>query len=209
MIRSSTGELSRRKDLLKLARWFDATDDATAHDVFVAAFGLYGARHLGITAAADREVPATTSWWDGPAAPVPVAMRERGSRAPRGRDASAEDYAGQRERLRAEAAEAAERQHAAAAELRAASSRFADIRLSAAATGLLLDLIARCLAGAPPGFTAATGTDEDLGVRIRLTRSPGQSTVVRGADGEFVLDGLALAIGAAAVTGLDVAEEAG
>jgi hypothetical protein len=33
--------------------------------------------------------------------------------------------------------------------------------------------------------------------------------VVRGADGEFVLDGLALAIGAAAVTGLDVAEEAG
>jgi uncharacterized protein (TIGR02677 family) len=209
MIRSSTGELSRRKDLLKLARWFDATDDATAHDVFVAAFGLYGARHLGITSAADREVPATTSWWDGPAAPVPVAMRERGSRAPRGRDASAEDYAGQRERLRAEAAEAAERQHAAAAELRAASSRLADIRLSAAATGLLLDLIARCLAGAPPGFTAATGSDEDLGVRIRLTRSPGQSTVVRGADGEFVLDGLALAIGAAAVTGLDVAEEAG
>jgi uncharacterized protein (TIGR02677 family) len=209
MIRSSTGELSRRKDLLKLARWFDAADDATAHDVFVAAFGLYGARHLGIVSPADHDVPAATSWWDGPVAPVPVALRERGSRAPRGRDASAEDYAGQRERLRAQAAEAASSQHAAAAELRAVSSRLADIRLSAAATGLLLDLIARCLAGASPGFTAVTGTDEDLGVRISLTRSSGPGTVVRGADGEFVLDGLALAIGATTVTSLDVAEEAG
>jgi uncharacterized protein (TIGR02677 family) len=209
MIRSSTGELSRRKDLLKLARWFDAADDATAHDVFVAAFGLYGARHLGIACAADREVPATTSWWDGPVAPVPVALRDRGSRAPRGRDASAEDYAGQRDRLRAEAAEAARRQHAAAAELRAASSRLADVRLSAAATGLLLDLIARCLAAASPAFTAATGTDTDLGVRISLTRSPGQSTVVRGANGEFVLEGLALAIRGAQMARPDVDEEAG
>jgi uncharacterized protein (TIGR02677 family) len=212
MIRSSTGELSRRKDLLKLARWLDATDDATAHDVFVAAFGLYGARHLGITSAADRDVPATTSWWEGPVAPVPVALRERGSRAPRGRDASAEDYAGQRERLRAEAAEAAGRQRAAAAELRAASSRLADVRLSAAATGLLLDLIARCLAGASPEFTEATGEDEDLGVRIVLSRSPGGRTVIRGADGEFVLDGLALAIsavGTVALTSQDIDEEAG
>src|ERR1022692_2062574 len=56
-IRSSSGELSRRKDLLKLARWFDGADDATAHDVFVAAFGLYGARHLGIAPDPDRDVP--------------------------------------------------------------------------------------------------------------------------------------------------------
>ena len=209
MIRSSTGELSRRKDLLKLARWFDATDHATAHDLFVAAFGLYGARHLGITSAADREVPATTSWWDGPVAPVPVALRERGSRAPRGRDARAEDYAGQRERLRAEAAEATRRQRAAAAELRAASTRLAEVRLSAAATGLLLELIARCLAGASPNFTEAAGTDNDLGVRIILNRSPGRCTVVRGSDGEFVLDGLTVTIGAAGATGPDMNEEAG
>ena len=37
MIRSATGEVSRRGDLLKLARWFDASDDATAHDLFAAA----------------------------------------------------------------------------------------------------------------------------------------------------------------------------
>jgi uncharacterized protein (TIGR02677 family) len=218
MIRSSTGELSRRKDLLKLARWFDGCDDATAHDMFVAAFGVYGARHLGVIADAAEEVPATTSWWDGPVAPVPIALRERGSRAPRGRAARAEDYAAQRGRLRAEAAEAASRQRAAAAELRAASSRLADVRLSPAATSLLLDLVARCLAAAAPGFTTADGKDEDLGVRITLSRSPGGRTLVRGADGDFVLDELALAIGAAqtesttqidAATVPDLRQEAG
>lgn len=194
MIRSATGGLSRRNDLLKLARWFDRCDDATAHDVFVAAFGLYGARHLGGVPDAGEEVPATTSWWDGPVAPVPVALRERGSRTQRGRAASAEDYAAQRERLRAEAAEAADRQRAAAAELRAAASRLADVRLSPAATSLLLDLIARALASAPPGFASASGTDDDLGVRVVLARSPGKSTLVRGADGDFSLDELGLTI---------------
>jgi len=196
MIRSSTGELSRRKDLLKLARWFDAADDATAHDAFVAAFGLYSARHLGIAPDADRDAPATTRWWDGPVAAVPVALRERGSRTARGRAASAEDYTGQRERLRAEAAETAGRQHAAAAELHAAATHIADVRLSGAASRLLLDLVARSLAGASPGFTEAIGTDDDLGLRVRLVRS-GRSTVVHGTDGDFVLDGLVLAIDAA------------
>jgi uncharacterized protein (TIGR02677 family) len=209
MIRSSTGELSRRKDLLKLARWFDTSDDATAHDIFVAAFGLYGARHLGIAADAGDEVPATTSWWDGPAAPVPVALRERGSRTPRGRAAAAEDYAAQRERLRVQAAEAAERQRAAAAELRAASSRLADVRLSPAATSLLLDLTARCLAAAAPGFTSADATDEDLGLRIALTRLPGGRTLVCGADGDFVLDELALRIGIPETAGPELDQEAG
>lgn len=200
MIRSSTGELSRRKDLLKLARWFDAADDATAHDAFVAAFGMYGARHLGIAPDADLDLPATTRWWDGPVAAVPVALRERGSRAARGRTASAEDYAGQRERLRADAAETARRQHAAAAELRAAAAHIAEVKLSGAATRLLLDLIARSLAGVPPGFTEATGTDEDLGVRVWLQRT-GASTVVHGADGDFVLDGFSLTIGGALAIG--------
>jgi uncharacterized protein (TIGR02677 family) len=200
MIRSSTGELSRRKDLLKLARWFDGADDATAHDAFVAAFGLYSARHLGIAPDADGDVPATTRWWDGPVAVVPVALRERGSRTARGRAASAEDYTLQRERLRAEAAETASRQHAAAAELRAAAARITDVKLSGAATRLLLDLVARSLAGASREFTQATGTDDDLGLSVRLVRT-GRSTVVHGVDGDFVLDGLGLAIGGVAKSG--------
>ncbi len=198
MIRSATGEVSRRGDLLKLARWFDASDDAVAHDLFVAAFGLYGARHLGVEPEQTDEPPATTSWWDGPVAQVPVALRERGSRAPRGRAASAEDYAAQREKLRQEAAAAAECQRAAAAELRAAAVRLADVRLSSLATNLLLDLVARSLASAAPGFASVTGADDDLGVSIILTRQPGTCTVIRSADGDFTLDELTLAIGATA-----------
>jgi uncharacterized protein (TIGR02677 family) len=205
MIRSATGEVSRRGDLLKVARWFDGCDDATAHDLFAAAFGLYGARHLGVAAKDDDELPATTSWWDGPVAPVPVALRERGSRAPRGRAANAEDYAEQRERLRKEAAEAAERQRAAAAELRAAASRLSEVRLSPAAASLLLGLIARSLAAATPGFSSVSGADDDLGVRVLLTREPGASTVIRSADGDFTLDEFSVAIGATASpdTGVD------
>lgn len=213
MIRSATGEVSRRGDLLKLARWFDQADDATAHDVFAAAFGLYGARHLGVAPQEDDDLPATTSWWDGPVASVPVALRERGSRAPRGRAASAEDYAAQRERLRKEAAEAADRQRAAAAELRVAATRLAEVRLSPAATGLLLDLIARSLAAAAPGFASVSGADGDLGINVTLTRKPNASTLVHGADGDFTLDGLSIAIGATASDdtrlGADPRQEAG
>jgi uncharacterized protein (TIGR02677 family) len=209
MIRSATGEVSRRGDLLKLARWFDGADDAMAHDLFAAAFGLYGARHLGVPSTEDDDLPATTSWWEGPVAAVPVALRERGSRAPRGRAAGAEDYAAQRERLREQAAEAAERQRAAAAELRAAAPRLAEIRLTPAATGLLLDLIARSLATAAPGFTSVTGADNDLGIAVTLTREPGRAAIVRGGDGDFTLDQLAIAIGTPAAEDTGLRQEAG
>ncbi|MFI0348939.1 TIGR02677 family protein [Actinomadura sp. 9N407] len=197
MIRSSTGGLSRRRDLLRLAGWFDGADDATAHDLFAAAFGLYGARHLGLAPDAERDVPATTSWWDGPAIEVPVALRDRGTRAPRGRTAGPEDYGDQRGKLRQEAEEEARRRHAAAAELRAAGPRLTGVRLSARATVLLLDMLARSLAGAPPEFGEALAEDEDLGVRLRLVRVPGGGgSVVHGADGDLFLDGLELWVGA-------------
>ncbi|MGO4760753.1 DUF2397 family protein, partial [Streptomyces sp. 2MCAF27] len=100
MLRSATGEMSRRKDLLRLARWFDEAAPQDAHDIAVAAFGLYGARHLGIPPATDEVVPAYTSWWTGPVVEVPVALRERGSRAQRGRASAVEDHSAQKERLR-------------------------------------------------------------------------------------------------------------
>lgn len=216
MIRSATGEVSRRGDLIKLARWFDSSDDATAHDVYTAAFGLYGARHLGTVPAGEDELPATTSWWDGPVAPVPVSLRERGSRAPRGRAAGAEDYAAQRERLRKEAADTAERQRAAAAELRAAGPRLGEIRLSPPATRLLLDLVARSLATATPGFSRVSGADDDLGIQVTLIRTPGGRFLVHGADGDFTLDEVSLAVGTGsfdmstdAASGEDAREEAG
>ncbi|MEV4253430.1 DUF2397 domain-containing protein [Spirillospora sp. NPDC049652] len=202
MIRSSTGGMSRHGDLLRLARWFDQADDQTAHDLFVAAFGLYSARHLGFVNAPDGDVPATTSWWDAAPVAVPVTLRERGDRAARGRTAAPEDYSVQRDRLRREAEEQARRQRAAAAELRAAGPDPSGVRLSESALRLLLDLLARALGGATPRFTETVVEDDDLGLRLRLVRNPGREVPLRSAAGELVLDGLQME-----VTGLAAPDE--
>lgn len=208
MIRSSTGELSRRRDLLTLAAWFDQADDATAHDMFVAAFGLYPARHFGFPAD-DHEVPASVSWWHGPAVDVPTSLVERGSRSPRGRTAPAEDYGEQQRRLRREAQEQAEQERAAAAELRAAAGRLETVRLSAPATHLLLTMLARALAGAAPGFAEATSEDDDLDIRLRLLHEPGRHTTIHGADGDLVVEHYAVDVGTAAVAPERLAEGVG
>ncbi|MER7305010.1 DUF2397 family protein [Streptomyces griseoluteus] len=50
----------------------------------VTAFGLYGARHLGVAPDPNRFALAYVSWWTGPVAEVPVALCGHGSRAPHG-----------------------------------------------------------------------------------------------------------------------------
>lgn len=194
-VAAAPGEPSRSRDLLRLAAWFDAADDETAHDLFGAAFGMYGARHLGVPGDPQTDVPAVTSWWHGPSVEVPASLRERGSRSARGRTARAEDYGEQCALLRAAAEEQAGRERAAAAELCAASHRIGHARLSAPASRLLLDLLARCMAGATPGFASAEAADEDLGVRVELRRTPGGRTTVPTVDGDLVLDDLDLVVG--------------
>lgn len=186
MIRSSTGELSRRRDLLTLASWFDQADDATAHDLFVAAFGLYPARHLGV-ASEDREIAASASWWYVRPVDVPRSLTTRGSRAPRGRTAAAEDYDEQREVLLRQAAAEAEREQTAAVELRAAAGRLDQVRLSGPAIRLLMDLLAHALASASPGFTAASSEDQNLRIRLRLLPAPDHHTLVRSVDGDLTI----------------------
>ncbi|MET7458244.1 TIGR02677 family protein [Streptomyces sp. NPDC005574] len=217
MLRSATGEMSRRKDLLRLARWFDEAAPKDAHDIAVAAFGLYGARHLGIPPATDEVVPAYTSWWAGPVVEVPVALRERGSRAQRGRASAVEDHSAQKQRLREAARQRAAARAAAADELRSASGRFAEVRLTSAAFGLLLELLATALGNAQLSRNVSTGGErtagfdldsagsEDAELRIRLTvrRTPGTQTMLYSAEGDLLLDDLELEIGriSAAVDG--------
>ncbi|MFE7113002.1 TIGR02677 family protein [Streptomyces sp. NPDC057575] len=211
MLRSATGEMSRRRDLLRLARWFDEAAPQDAHDIAVAAFGLYGARHLGIPPATDEVVPAYTSWWTGPVVEVPVALRERGSRAQRGRTASVEDHSAQKHRLREDARERAAARKAAADELRSASGRFDDVRLTSAALSLLLELLATALGNAQlkrragtdregtPGFglDAAWSEDADLGIGLTVQRTAGARTFLHSANGDLLLDDLKLVIGRA------------
>lgn len=208
MLRSATGEMSRRRDLLRLARWFDEAAPQDAHDIAVAAFGLYGARHLGIPPAADEVVPAYTSWWTGPVVEVPVALRERGSRAQRGRTASVEDHSAQKERLREAARQRGADRNAAADELCSASARFDGVRLTSAALSLLLELLATALGNARLrrraeadereeqgfGLDAAWSEDADLGIRLTVHRTAGARTLLRSADGDLLLDDLELVV---------------
>ncbi|MGG2464627.1 TIGR02677 family protein [Streptomyces sp. RGM 3693] len=214
MLRSATGEMSRRKDLLRLARWFDEAAPQDAHDIAVAAFGLYGARHLGIPPATDEVVPAYTSWWTGPVVEVPVALRERGSRAQRGRTSAVEDHSAQKQRLREAARQRAAARAAAADELRSASGRFAEVHLTSAALGLLLELLATALGNAQLRSRADTGgeaasfaldsarsEDAELGIRLTVRRAEGTQTVLHSADGDLLLDHLELDIGRISVAG--------
>lgn len=162
-------------------------------------------------------MPAYTSWWTGPVVKVPVALRERGSRAQRGRTSSVEDHSAQKQRLREAARRRAAARAAAADELRSASGRFTEVRLTSAALGLLLELLATALGNAQ--LSRRVGTDgerttefdldsassEDAELRIRLTvrRTTGTRTVLYSADGDLLLDDLELDIGrtSAAVDG--------
>ncbi|MEV5354495.1 TIGR02677 family protein [Streptomyces sp. NPDC052693] len=206
MLRSATGEMSRRKDLLRLARWFEEAAPQDAHDIAVAAFGLYGARHLGIPPATDEVVPAYTSWWTGPVVEVPVALRERGSSAQRGRTATVEDHSAQKQRLRGAARERAAARAAAADELRSASGRFGEVRLTSAALDLLLELLATALGNAQLRRRAGAGAtefdldqahseDAELGIRLTVRRTAGARCVLHSVDGDLLLDDLELDVG--------------
>ena len=98
---ASSRETSLRRHFLRLAGWFDAATPDDAHVLYTSAFALYGARHLGVALDPDvaEALPATTSWWRAPAAPVPVSIRERGDRNPRGRVVRVADHGAQKERL--------------------------------------------------------------------------------------------------------------
>jgi uncharacterized protein (TIGR02677 family) len=151
---SATGEASLRRHFLKLAGWFDGASPKEAHVLATAAFGLYGARHLGVPLDDEvaEAVPATASWWRSPTAPVPMTLRERGERTARGRSAQALDHTRQKQRLLASRAADADRRATACAELLALGSRLADARLSAPAMTVLLELLANATAAGYAGL---------------------------------------------------------
>ncbi len=185
---SATREASLRRHFLKLAGWFDSSPPDTCHAIATAAFGLYGARHLGIPL--DDEVagavPATASWWSSPRAPVPVSLRERGERIMRGRAASANDHQAQRARLLAAREEEAARRATACAELQAVGDRLGSATLSASAMRLVLELLASA---------AASGASKLPDHPVGLVAVPAEGTfVVRSAMGDLSVEGLALQI---------------
>ena len=163
---SSTREESMRRHLLRLAGWFAAAAPSDAHDLFTATFGLHGVRHFGIPLPDEIEsfVPASTSWWNAPSAPVPVSLVERGDRTSRGRTVRAADHSAQRRRLLDERTREEAARKRAIAELAASAAALHDIRLSADALGVLLELIA----SASADRTHHTGRLIDGALELRL-----------------------------------------
>jgi uncharacterized protein (TIGR02677 family) len=193
---SGEGELSRRADLLRLAGLFDRSEDDTAHRIWARGFGLYSARHLSAMPEVE-DVPATTSWWDAPAADVPLSLREYGDRAARGRSGRREDFAVARQRRLAERQQVEREREAALDELLAlAGGSHTDIRVSDAARTVLLDLYAQALssAGGPleygDGAARAPATDLVLVVR----RTIGVTTTVISPSGRLSMVDVELSI---------------
>ncbi len=190
------GERSRRADLLRLAGLFDGADDDTAHRIWARAFGLYPARHLSAQPEVE-DVPATTSWWDAPAADVPLTLREYGDRTARGRSGRREDFAAARHELLKKRQLLEETKEAALDELRQLRGRpLADARVSDAARGALLDLYAQALssAGGPleHGDGQARAHVGDLALVVR--RKAGVTTTVRSPSGTLEMIDLELAL---------------
>lgn len=194
MIRSSGHGVSRRRDLLRLAGWLDAAGEDRAADLFTAAFGLYGARHFGIAEDPEAVVAATESWWSTPSVTVPVSLRDRGSRATRGRASGVVDRSAQQQALLAAAATAARARTAAAAELLSAAGDLSAVRLSTAAMNLLLELLAQALGAGDPASGAAVTVSVDLGLRCEVAGKPDTRLVLRSAGGDFTADGLTVRI---------------
>lgn len=208
IVAGGTGERSRHRDLLTLAQWFGRADDATAHALWVAAFGLYTARHLSFPA--DRvgaPTPPTTSWWQAPAAEVPVTLRNHGDRTARGRVGKPPDYSAAK-RHRIEEREAVERRRRAAlAEL----EQWEGGRISDDARAALLDLYGNALlaAGGPLANGGETSVRAETGLRLLVRRAPGKHTVVTSPQGRLELVDLDLEIlPAAGVHGRPWAEAA-
>lgn len=196
IVAGGTGERSRHQELITLARWFARCDDDTAHALWVAAFGLYPARHLSFRADRDgTPTPPTTSWWRAPAAEVPVTLRKHGDRTVRGRAGKPPDYSAVKRRRLDEREAAERRRRAALAEL----ERWEGGEISDDARAALLSLYGNALlaAGGPLAAGAETSARAETGLRLVVRRTPGKHTVVTSPQGRLELVDLDLEIVAA------------
>ena len=180
-------EQSRYRDLLRLAGWFDAVDDETAHALWAAAFGLYSCRHLSFAQPEQGEpVGPTRSWWEANPVEVPLTLREYGNRALRGRSGQRSDFSVAKAHRLAERAAAERRHRAALRELAGIPGQLDHARVSDDARLALLDLYAKALAGSGTpiraGELAARSHD---GLQLLVRSAPGESTVVTSPQGRM------------------------
>lgn len=172
-----SGRSDRSADFRTLALWFAQTpDDAAAHTLWRAAFGLTPARHLTVTqdtvTAWEQEGPTpTTPWREAPPVRISPQLRKTGSYERRGQPNRVADRAEQRQFL----AEQAVRE---AAETSAARRRLCTDgpallsnlgELDTRAFRLFLGLLGDAMSARLPGDTEVRTTTSDGTMEIRLS----------------------------------------
>jgi uncharacterized protein (TIGR02677 family) len=195
-----TGRSDRSADFRALARWFaETSDDADAHRLWRAAFGLTPSRHLTVEAGAEQpDVPASTSWLDAPQTEIAPRLRQTGRYMHRGYQKRVTDRSAEREKLARQAA--AEREQTDAARSRLATGRPVLLSelgpLDGAEFGLFLRLLGDAMAAGPagPDGTIRTRTaDGTMEIVLRPLPTAGMAEihtadgVMRGPDHEITI----------------------
>ncbi|MFC6080454.1 TIGR02677 family protein [Sphaerisporangium aureirubrum] len=185
-----SGRSDRSADFRTLARWFaEAPDDAAAHRLWRAAFGLSPARHLTVPAETMGEwdeVTSATSWRDAPPIRISPQLRRTGSYERRGKPNSVRDRSRERMFLR----EQAEREAVETAAARARLCTDGPVRLSELdvldprAFRLFLGLLGDALSARFPGDMEVKVVTSDGSMEVRLSEVAGGGRVeLRTVDG--------------------------
>jgi uncharacterized protein (TIGR02677 family) len=180
-----SGRSDRSADFAALARWFaEAPDDAAAHRLWRAAFGLSPARHLSVTGDTADEwenVPAGTPWGEAPPIRISPQLRKTGTYERRGKPSQVKDRSAARELLRRQAEQEAAQTAEARQRLRTSGpTLLSDLDvLDPGAFRLFLGLLGDALAARAPGDTEVKTVTNDgsLEVRLRLVVDGGTATI--------------------------------
>jgi uncharacterized protein (TIGR02677 family) len=185
-----SGRSDRSADFRVLARWFaEAPDDAAAHRLWRAAFGLCSARHLSVTsetAEAWPDIPPGTAWQDAPPIRISPQLRRTGAYERRGKPSQVRDRSAERDFLRRKAELEGAQTAAARRHLRTAGPTLLSNLgvLDPWAFRLFLALLGDSLAARKPGDTEVKTVTSDGTLEVRLSLVPaGGMATIRTADG--------------------------
>jgi uncharacterized protein (TIGR02677 family) len=180
-----SGRSDRSADFRTLARWFAETpDDASAHRLWRAAFGLTPARHLTVTsetvAAWEEQEPSpNTPWRQAPPVRISPQLRKTGAYERRGQPNRVADRTEQRRLLAEQATLEAEQVEAARQRLATAGPTLLSElgELDRHAFRLFLGVLGDALAARLPGEDEVKTTTSDGTMEIRLSLVPGGGQV--------------------------------
>ena len=177
-----SGRSDRSADFAALARWFaQAPDDAAAHRLWRAAFGLTPARHLSVTGETADElphVPAGTPWGEAPPIWISPQLRRTGTYERRGKPSAVKDRSADRELLRRQAEQESEQTAEARRRLRTSGpTLLSDLDvLDPRAFRLFLSLLGDALAARSPHEAEVKTVTSDGSMEVRLHLVPGGGT---------------------------------